>query len=269
MTTQTPIINVQQLSWISQGKRILHDISFELMSQQVLGIIGPNGAGKTSLLRCLSGINRDYHGEIQLQQRSLKHYSQRELAKTVAVVNQVNQPVFDYTVQDIVKMGLIPHHSWFYTMSNQHKQQISAALARTDLTHLANKPFQQLSGGEQQRVLIARALVQQAQIILLDEPTNHLDVYYQHQLLALVKSLNLTLVMTLHDHNLAAQYCDVILLLDGGTQRAFGSVNNIITADQLSAVFHLPAEQVTLSAKAHHQQHIVFYATDYDQEKSQ
>ena len=239
------LLNVDQLSWQISNKVILKDISFTVSKGEVIGIIGPNGAGKTSLLRCLSHQQKNtktsiLSGDVYLKNKSINHYNAKELAQHFAHVAQKAEAIFSLTALDIVKMGLLPHKSMFAVDNDHDKQQIKLALNKVGLAHVEKMNFNQLSGGEQQRLLIARALVQQAQILILDEPTNHLDVYYQHQILNLISQLNITVIMTVHDLNLASQYCQRLLLLDKGQLVADGKPAEVLTEVQLSKVFRLP-----------------------------
>ena len=241
-------INVSQLSWQIQNKAILQNISFNVCKGEVIGIIGPNGAGKTSLLRCLTNqasilTSANIKGSVQLKNRSLIQFSAKEIAQHFAVVMQKNDSIFALSVQDVMKMGLLPHKTLFSLDSDHDKAQISLALKKVGLVHELNSQFNQLSGGEQQRVLIARALVQSSQILILDEPTNHLDVYYQHQVLQLVNKLNITVIMTVHDLNLASLYCQRLLLLDKGKLVCDGIPEAVLTPKKLSHVFGLPCQQ--------------------------
>lgn len=235
----SPLLTVQQLDWQLRDRPILSDLSFSVQPGEIVGLIGPNGAGKSSLLKVLQGRIKPTRGDIQLQQRPLASYSARQLAQQLAVVEQQPTLLYRYTVMDIVKLGLIPHKHW-YQLDNQHDaERIWQTLDRVGLTDLAHSPFEDLSGGEQQRVLIARALVQQPTLLLLDEPTNHLDVHYQHQLLALLRQLGLTVLIAIHDLDLAAGYCDRILLLANGQLRAQGQPAEVLTAPLLSEVFQI------------------------------
>lgn len=237
-------LQVNQLSWLINNKPILQNISFNVSQGEVIGIIGPNGAGKTSLLRCLTQqikntSNSIISGTIYLKNKNLKHYTPKQLAQYFALVAQKSQPIFSLTVTEIVSMGLLPHQKLFALESDHDKAQVTLALKKVGLNNVNNKAFNQLSGGEQQRVLIARALVQKAQLLILDEPTNHLDVYYQHQILQLVKHLKITVIMTVHDLNLASQYCQRLLLLNQGKLISDGTPQEVLNAPQLSQVFKL------------------------------
>ncbi len=242
------LITISQLRWQVQNKIILQNINFNVRKGEVIGIIGPNGAGKTSLLRCLTNQanilnNSQITGNIQLKNRAITQFSAKEIAQHFAVVMQKSDSIFALSVQDVMKMGLLPHKTLFSLDSDHDKAQISLALKKVGLDHALHDHFNQLSGGEQQRVLIARALVQASQILILDEPTNHLDVYYQHQVLQLVNKLNITVIMTVHDLNLASLYCQRLLLLNQGQLICDGSPEEVLTPKQLSQVFGLPCQQ--------------------------
>ena len=238
-------LQVNQLHWQINNKVILNNITFNVSKGEVIGIIGPNGAGKTSLLRCITNqqqTNKDavFSGDIHLKNKLIKHYSAKELAQHFAHVAQKAEAIFSLTVIDIVKMGLLPHKGLFAIDDDHDKQQMKLALTKVGLLHAEKMAYNQLSGGEQQRVLIARALVQKAQILILDEPTNHLDVYYQHQILHLIGQLNITVIMTVHDLNLASQYCQRLLLLNQGQLIADGTPKMVLNDALLSKVFRLP-----------------------------
>ncbi|WP_114324907.1 ABC transporter ATP-binding protein [Candidatus Colwellia aromaticivorans] len=240
-------LQVDQLSWSINTTSILKNISFNVNKGEVLGIIGPNGAGKTSLLRCITNQQQNVrgavlNGSIYLNNKKINHYSTKQLAQHFSLVAQKAEAIFSLTVIDIIKMGLLPHKGLFALDDDHDREKVKRALIKVGLAHAEKMAFNQLSGGEQQRVLIARALVQQAKILILDEPTNHLDVYYQHQILDLVKQLKVTVIMTVHDLNLASQYCQRLLLLNQGQLIADGSPVDVLTESQLSSVFKLPCQ---------------------------
>ena len=242
------LLTVDRLSWSINNRFILNDISLTIRKGEVLGIIGPNGAGKTSLLRCL--INQknilntdDIKGNILLKNKNILRYTTKEIAQHFALVMQKPDPIFSLTVQDVLKMGLLPHQSLFSTENDHDKEKITSSLNKVGLSHMLNSDFSTLSGGEQQRVLIARALVQSPNILILDEPTNHLDIYYQHHLLHLINQLNITVIMTIHDLNLASIYCNRLLLLNKGKLICDGSPDEVLMENKLSDVFGLPCLQ--------------------------
>jgi iron complex transport system ATP-binding protein len=234
------ILTVSNLSWHQNNKSILDDVGFTVAKGEMIGIIGPNGAGKTSLLRCILQLVSDFSGSITFKNKPLAQFSRRQLAQSMAVVAQQTLPIFSLTVFDVVRMGLLPHKNLFASDTDHDRHQIELAIEKVGLTPFADKSFSILSGGEQQRALIARALVQGAQLLIMDEPTNHLDVYYQHQIMHLVKALDITVIMTVHDLNLAAQHCQRLLLLNKGQLIADGSPDKVLDAEVLTKVFNLP-----------------------------
>lgn len=238
------MLNVSAVSLSLGGQAVLQDINFSLQRGEFIGVIGPNGAGKSSLLRLISREHPLQKGDIILQHRPLQHYRTTELARTIAVVSQSPAPLFALNVQQVATMGLLPHKSWFELNNSQDQQQVNLALNKVGLLAKAGQLVDTLSGGELQRLYIARALVQQPALLLLDEPTNHLDVQYQHQVLQLVRSLGVPALACLHDLNLAALYCDKILLLHKGQQCAFGAPEQVLQSQLLQQVFGIACDVV-------------------------
>lgn len=238
-----PGLNAEGVSFLVDGRAILQAVNLQLPTGQVLGLLGPNGAGKTTLLRALTG-QLACEGRVTWMSRPLATMPLAERARQIAIVNQLNDPVLALTLRQVVQMGLLPHLSLLGRRSAADLQRVEQALARVGLADRAEQRFVSLSGGEQQRALIARALVQQARLIVLDEPVNHLDVYYQHDVLSLLRTLahetGLTVVMSLHDLNLASMYCDRLALLHEGHLRAFGCAREVLVPELLQRVFRLP-----------------------------
>jgi iron complex transport system ATP-binding protein len=232
-------LQANKITWQVDNKVIVDQISLSLEKGETLGVVGPNGSGKTSLLKCLYHEYSLSAGEVTLAGKPLAQFNRKQIAQKIAVVSQHHDPVFSLTVFDIVQMGLIPHKSFFEQDSSEDWQLIDLALSKVDLIDKKHQIFSTLSGGEQQRCLIARAIVQRPKIMIMDEPTNHLDVYYQHQILTLVKKLNLSLIITIHDLNLAAQYCDRLLLLSEGKVVALDTPKQVLNNTLLKQVFKL------------------------------
>ena len=224
---------------------ILSDVSLNLGAGKVMGVLGPNGAGKTSLLKMLSGQLASQHS-VSWNNKTLTDYDPMSLAQQIAVVNQLNESVFALDLYQIVRMGLLPHKSLLSRQTPDDDKSISDAISVVGLENKVQQRFNSLSGGEQQRGLIARALVQKAALIILDEPVNHLDIYYQHQVLKLLRSLahklNITVIMSLHDLNLAANYCDHLCLLNEGKMVAQGSPEQVLTSERLEQVYKIPCQ---------------------------
>ncbi|MBE8168509.1 MAG: ABC transporter ATP-binding protein [Shewanella sp.] len=213
------------------------DINFQVNDGQMLGVIGPNGSGKSSLLRCLYGFIRPSRGNIQLFGQDGQSYTSRSLAKTIAVVQQDTPTELSVTTEQLVFMGLTPHKTLLSSTTVQDKELVASALAKVELSHKAAQRFTLLSGGEKQRALIARAIVQQPKLLILDEPTNHLDIRYQIQILELVRSLGITVIASIHDLNLASAMCDELLMLNEGQLIAIDTPENVLTENLIDEVF--------------------------------
>ena len=236
------IFSGRDLCWQVDEQLILDDLNFEIKQNKFIGIIGPNGAGKSSLLRCLFGKNKITSGSLKLNRQDIESYSRKELAKKIAVVLQEPPSHFDMSVFEIVSMGLIPRQSLFAFSSGQERKKITQAIADVELSHKSQMPFNILSGGEKQRVMLARAVVQDTDILILDEPTNHLDIQHQISILHLVKSMNITVLLSLHDLNMAAAFCDELILMDKGKIVAQGGCEDVLSEDNLNKVFRVNAQ---------------------------
>ncbi|MCG9697600.1 ABC transporter ATP-binding protein [Shewanella sp. Isolate11] len=237
MSRDNYAIYTDQLAWHSGDRAILSNINLSLTQGKMLGIIGPNGAGKSSLLRCLYRYLTPTSGSIEVFGQAIETFSPKAFAQQVAVVLQDTPHYFDMTAAQLVALGLTPHKRAFSMTSEQDKVRIDDALATVGLSEYANQPYEQLSGGEKQRALIARAIVQQPKLLILDEPTNHLDIRYQIQILELLRSLDMTVVISIHDLNLASALCDELLLLNKGGMVAKGTPKAVLTEQQIAEVF--------------------------------
>ncbi|MBA4799490.1 MAG: ABC transporter ATP-binding protein [Rhizobiales bacterium] len=216
---------------------MVRDVSFSLASGDRLAIVGPNGAGKTTLLRCLYRGVSPLEGRVEIDDQDIWQMSARQVARRVAVVLQEMPGDFPFTVRDVVMMGRVPWREGLSGWSDQDRAEAEHALDHLDLLRLANRQFSTLSGGEKQRVLVARALAQKPEILILDEPTNHLDIRHQLEILDLLGGLNLTIITTLHDINLAAEFASHVALMQGGRMRAFGTPDAVLTEQALSGTF--------------------------------
>ena len=235
------IIEVENLSFGYTQGTILKDLSFEVMQGKFLAVAGPNGAGKTTLLNLLCGLLKPKAGSIAIDATHIESYSVKKLAQKIAVVRQEFVPVFDFTVAEMVSMARTPYLGTFGFESKADKQIIAEALEMTDTAHFASRPLAELSGGERQRVFIARALAQSTAILLLDEPTSFLDLKHQVAIYDLLKATQLekgkTIVVVTHDINLAAQYCDEILLLGADGNYYIGKAEDVFSPEQIEKVF--------------------------------
>ena len=233
---------------------MLHPTSFDLTPGKVLGIVGANGAGKTTLLRLLYRFHRPATGRILIDGEDLWTLSARQAAQRIAAVLQEQPSDFALTVQEIVALGRTPHRTGFVASGGaQEAAIITHALAQLGLSALPQRRFGTLSGGERQRVMVARALAQQPRLLILDEPTNHLDIRHQLEVLALIRTLPLTIVTSLHDLNLAAEVCDTILLLEQGQTLGFGPADQVLSEAAVSKAFQVQAkrEQLAPSSTPH------------------
>jgi iron complex transport system ATP-binding protein len=220
------------------GRQILFvDASFQFNPGEKVGLVGPNGSGKTTLLRLLYAELTPDAGMVSIDEALLTSLSTTEIARRIAVVAQEAPTAISMTVADMVLLGRSPLLSVFQGYSSDDQRAAAAALSRVGARHLAHRQFTDLSGGEKQRVLIARTLAQSAAHLLLDEPTNHLDVRYQHEILALVRSLGVATVVVLHDLNLAARYCDRLILLNHGEVAAAGPTDEVLLPHILEPVY--------------------------------
>lgn len=238
----TPILSVEQLYWHANEKAILQDISFSMAEGEFVGLLGPNGAGKSTLLRCIYRFLSPSSGNVFFQGKNIWQYRQKDYAKALAVVLQESPAHFNLSVTDVVGLGLLPKSSVWHRTSKEEIIQINAALEQVAMLDKREQAFEQLSGGEKQRVLIARAIVQQPKLLVMDEPTSHLDVKYQIQIMELAKSLGITVLASFHDLNLASAMCDNLLVLDNGQLVANGTPHKVLTADMLSSVFDVCTE---------------------------
>lgn len=223
---------------------MLSGVDFTVAPGSTLGLIGPNGSGKTTTLRTILAAQSASAGRVTVEGVPTSGLSARELARRLAAVLQDEASVLPLTVWDTVLLGRSVHRTSFQRYRDEDVRITRAALARTGVSALAERSVLELSGGERQRVLIARALAQQAPCLLLDEPTNHLDVRYQHEILSLVAGLDTTTVIVLHDLNLAARYCDQLVLLDRGRVAASGAPSDVLTPAVLERVYRIRARRI-------------------------
>ena len=238
-------IIVNELSWSpsKESKEILKKISEEFIEGGFYGILGPNGSGKTSFIRNLLRLITNSTGHIWIGDKNLKDYTRKELATRLSFVPQNTFIDVNFTVYDIVAMGRTPYQGRFDDLSKKDKELIEEALNLTNTWYYKDKYFHQLSGGEAQRVLVARAIAQDTPWIILDEPISHLDIRHQVNLMETLKKLNeekhTTIITILHDLNLSASYCKEIILMKEGTIYAHGDVDEVLNRENLRAVYNI------------------------------
>lgn len=243
------MIEVASLS-VAYGQRlVLRDLNFDLSPGKVTALIGPNGSGKTTLIRALSGLLPLRSGRVIVQERDLAHLSPPERARLIAVVPQARSLPPAFTALEMVMLGRTPHLNWLGQFSKHDEEAARQAMARTETLDLAERRVGELSGGEQQRLLLARAIAQQSPNLLMDEPTAHLDLKHQLYQLEQVRQLacqdGLTVLVVLHDLNLVARFADRVGLLVNGELVALGDASQVLNSDLLSQAYHVPLEVLT------------------------
>ncbi len=235
---------------VSYGtRRILDNVSLTIENGEVLALIGPNGAGKSTLVRAVSGVVLAHPGGVVRKNGvNLLSVSPMERARLLSVVPQISSLPPAFTVRETVMLGRTPYLNFLGQVSAQDEAMVQRALERVDALDLAERPVGELSGGEQQRVLLARALAQNTPIMLLDEPTAHLDLQYQVGLLELVRTLahddGLAILIALHDLNLAARYTDRVALLVSGQVKAVGTPQQVLIPELIGEAYHLPVSVI-------------------------
>ena len=220
-------------------KDILKGINIDVKDKEFVGIIGPNGSGKSTFLKCLYRNLKQTSGVIKLDETDLSNISVKESAKKIAVVAQHNYYEFDFSVLDIVLMGRSPHKRIMERDSKNDYEIVEDVLRKVDMIEYKDRNFNTLSGGEQQRIILARALAQETNCLILDEPTNHLDIKYQLQLMNILKSLEIEVIAAIHDLNIALMYCDKIYVLKDGSIVAYGKPKDILTSELIKEVYEV------------------------------
>jgi len=234
-------VEIKNLSFSYRNSRILTNLSFSVPEGDFFIIIGPNGSGKTTLMKAISGILKPQEGKLKILGLPFGDYTRKALAKTIALVPQLLSVDFPFTVTELVLMGRSPHLSILGLEQEKDLEIANRAMAFTEVEHLAHRKLDQLSGGECQRVFIARAICQEPRIILLDEPTASLDLAHQVKIMDLMEKLKnelgMTIIMVSHDVNLAAMYSDRLLLLKNGEITSLGKPNEILTLQILKETY--------------------------------
>ena len=244
-------IEVKGLSWSAGRRRILDDVSFSLEGDRIYGIAGPNGCGKTTLLRHLY---RQYpsKGRVFLNDRPVEQYSRKEYARQIAVMAQTQAyGESELRVGEVVINGRFPYKKAMLPYNREDEAIVEDVLRRTDLWQMRNRKIRTLSGGELQRVLISKCLVQQPGAILLDEPTNHLDIRYKLELMGLLKDFGGMVILTIHDLNLAARYCDELLLMKDGRLIARGDPGEALSAENVGYAFGVEVPVIRLDGRTY------------------
>lgn len=235
------MIEVKSLLKSYHAKAVVSDVSFSVGRGEFFGIIGPNGSGKSTLLKMLSGVADADAGEILLGGKPIQSYSRRELARTVAVLEQEALPPVGFQVREVLEMGRFPFQNWLGEEAEDPTPLIDDVVRMLGLEQLQERTLDELSGGEKQRVALGKALVQKPRVLLLDEPTTYLDIGFQIQLMDIARSwqknTQVTVVAVLHDLNLASLYCDRILMLHRGRQVSVGHPHDILKSSLIEQVY--------------------------------
>lgn len=238
-------IEAKEIQSVLSGNHILKGVDLTAGRQELLGVIGPNGSGKSTLLKCIYRVLKPTAGAVYLDGKPLEQLSYRKSAQEVAVVAQHNYYNFDFCVRDVVLMGRAPHKRPLERDTAEDYRIVAEALETVGMADFADRTFSTLSGGEQQRVILARALAQQTPCLILDEPTNHLDIKFQLQLMDLVRGLNRTVIAAIHDLNIAALYCDRLCAVKDGKIVGEGTPRELLTPEFIRKVYEVDAQVMT------------------------
>lgn len=237
-------VELRNLDVRRSGRLIVENVTAVLDDGRSVGLVGPNGSGKSTLLQTISRVLAADRGAVFIGGDDTARLSARDTARRVAVVAQESPIDLEFTVYEAVMLGRIPHQRALSSNSTIDHEIVSGALATVGISEMAHRDWVTLSGGEKQRALVARALAQNCPVLVLDEPTNHLDIRHQHAVLDLARSLGRTVLAALHDLNLAAQYCDHVIVLDHGSVVAAGSPDDVFVEEILAPVFGVHVDRV-------------------------
>lgn len=235
-------LEAKDIEAVLGGNAILRGVSLEVEPNEFVGIIGPNGSGKSTLLKCIYRVLKPQAGIVELDGTDIRELSYKKSAQSIAVLAQHNYYNFEFSVQDVVLMGRSPHKRAMERDNAQDYAIVAQALETVGMADMAKRSFSTLSGGEQQRVILARALAQQTPCLILDEPTNHLDITYQLELMDIVQGLGRTVVAAIHDLNIAAMYCTRLFVMEKGQLVASGTPEEVLTPELIRQVYGVKAK---------------------------
>ena len=244
-------LKVEKLTYDIGGTRILKDITFDVEENTFVGVIGPNGSGKSTMLKSIYGVNKPSGGNIYFEGEDLLKISSKDRAKKIAVLAQESGGQSDFSVHQVVELGRYPHKNTLENYSKHDLEIVDRVLYEMKLDNYRERSFNTLSGGEKQRVLIARLLVQESKFIILDEPTNHLDIGHQIEIMNIIKKMGVTVLSAIHDMNMAAIYCDKLVIMKKGEVITQGSVEETLTSEMLKDLFNVDAEIHDLKGRKH------------------
>ncbi len=225
-------------------KEIVRQVSLQVKDNEFVGLLGPNGSGKTTLLKSIYRVLKPSAGMVLLDGEDIRSLNYRETARRMGVVSQFTNMSFDFSVEEVVLMGRSPHKKAFSPDTEEDYRIVENALKKVDMLDFRDRSFLTLSGGEKQRILLARTLAQQVDLLILDEPTNHLDIKYQIQIMDVVKSLGIGVLSALHDLNLTLMYCTYVYILKEGQVVAHGLPDEVITKELIRDVYEVDCEVI-------------------------
>ncbi|WP_172136991.1 ABC transporter ATP-binding protein [Adlercreutzia sp. ZJ473] len=238
-------IEITNLSFSYGRREVLHDVNVSIPDGTLVNVLGPNGVGKSTLFRCILGLNARYEGVVRVNGKDMRALSVKQRAREISYIPQSHAPVYDYEVLDVVLMSTGADLGMMRSPGPRHVERACAALERVGIAHLAHRTYTQISGGEQQLVLIARAIAQEARTIIMDEPTSALDYGNTVRVLSCVRQLareGLSIVQSTHQPDQAFLYSDKTLVIDAGTVRAYGDPRDVITRELVSALYGVDVE---------------------------
>lgn len=235
-------IEVKDLTVSLGNKDIVKNVSLKIKEYSFTSILGPNGCGKSTMLKTIYRVLKPNEGIVYLNGKDIKKYTGKQAAQQMAVVGQFNNVNFDYSVLEVVMMGRTPYLSFMEKEREEDYEISREAIKMVGLEQYIDRKFQSLSGGEKQRVILARALTQKPEILVLDEPTNHLDIRYQLEVMNILKSLNVSVLTALHDLTLAAKYSDYIFMMKEGRICHEGMSSEVITRENIYDVYEIQTD---------------------------
>lgn len=239
-------LQVKDLEYTIDHKKILSDISLNIEEGEFVGLVGPNGCGKSTLLKNIYKVLKPDEGIVYIDGEDIGKLNSKETAKRMSVMVQETNVEFDMNVLDMVLLGRYAHKKMFGDTSKSDLEIARESLAKVGMSEYEDRSFLSLSGGEKQRILVARLLTQQAKFVILDEPTNHLDIGYQFQIMNILKRQDITVFSSIHDLNIAALYCDKIIVMKKGNILCHGTPKEVLTPELIQELFGIQA-QITVN----------------------
>ncbi len=236
------MLKVENLSFSYNKKEVVKNVSFDIKKGEFVGLIGPNGSGKSTVLKNIYRGLVPKNGKILLDNENILKMTYKKSARKMAVVSQEHEIFFDFKVEEIVAMGRSPHKKIFEIDDEKDKIIVKKALSQLGIEGLAKRNYKNLSGGEKQRTVIARAIAQEADFLILDEPTNHLDISYQMQMFEIVKSLDVTVLSAIHDLNLASLFCDRLIVMMDGEVVLEGTPKEVLNEKNIYDIYGVKAD---------------------------